>query len=357
MPDPFSESPLFKSASRELRQLALESFQRSRGGQILRMIRDSRDRGGTQLERALQRYDELGPSGVLSSLSGTPLGQLARQIERYKRKDKPSRALLESFLKSLGPGGEALRALVYGAEKASDLTAAINLVRASGYEVLPPKHRRGLRNIQRPGNAAIKFLQDLGIHVQVEEGEEFKLSRPTEPPKPKRNAKINVRMETGIERAFPANHPLVTGDMVPTPNSTNVEEFGYDMPNGILYVRFQTGSLYAYNGVTPEEFLSLYRTRNRGGGEGGDSTPGTWVWTHLRVRGTISGHRKDYQLAGIVADYVPRKATLLPEGEAYIQRKIKTTGGEWRRSQLPEQLVRALAPVKTSGARGPRGIR
>ena len=51
-------------------------------------------------------------------------------------------------------------------------------------------------------------------------------------------ARCVSRTSTG-SRKFPPNHPIVTGDMVPTPGSTNVYEFGYDAPNHYLYVRFK----------------------------------------------------------------------------------------------------------------------
>jgi hypothetical protein len=49
---------------------------------------------------------------------------------------------------------------------------------------------------------------------------------------------------------------------------------------------------------------------------------GGWVWDHLRIRGTVSGHQKDYELAGIVGGYVPRKATygpLMQAGDGWRQ--------------------------------------
>jgi hypothetical protein len=54
--------------------------------------------------------------------------------------------------------------------------------------------------------------------------------------------------------------------------------------------------------------MGLYALRNKGGGDG----PGSWVWDALRIRGTVSGHQKDYELVGIMGNYVPRKATVRP---------------------------------------------
>jgi hypothetical protein len=144
--------------------------------------------------------------------------------------------------------------------------------------------------------------------------------------------------------------------MVSTPNSTNVHSFGYDFESAYLYVRFLDtngdglragpGPLYRYAGVMPKEFLSLYAVRNGGGGSMGSSTPGTWLWTHIRIRGTLSGHKKDYELVGVVRNYVPRKATIVPDGEAFIRRTVRSLEGKTLRSALPAMVVRPLAPVR-----------
>ena len=181
-----------------------------------------------------------------------------------------------------------------------------------------------------------------------------------------------MTLANGGNRKFPPNHPIITGDMVPTPGSTNVYEFGYDADSSYLYVRFKQGlapgehvrpqapgALYRYSGVTPEEFLTLYALRNHSGNGGG---PGDWVWDHLRIRGTVSGHQKDYELVGVMNGYVPRKATLErePTGELmeyFVPRIIKTTEGKWLRSRKPRELAPTSGfMVGEKGAgQGPRG--
>jgi hypothetical protein len=127
-------------------------------------------------------------------------------------------------------------------------------------------------------------------------------------------------------------------------DSYRVYEYGYDVESAFLYVRFVAdtwgtegqklpGSLYQYAEVTPEMFLSFHTARGSN----------SWIWDHLRVRGTVSGHQKPYRLVGIMGGYVPRKATLKADGEWFIKRQIKTTSGKWLESQRPEMLVRPLA--------------
>jgi hypothetical protein len=175
-------------------------------------------------------------------------------------------------------------------------------------------------------------------------------------------------MRDGSNRTFAKTHPIVTGEMVRTPSSTSVYAFGYDAAEARLYVRFRKddqaggrlrnggkskakingksdrpGPLYRYSGVTPEEFLELLKLKNKGGGSG----PGKWVWDVLRVRGTVSGHRKDYELTGTVGDYVPRKATAMPSDDGasvdewLVQRTAQTTGGRTVTSKQPNTRVTA----------------
>lgn len=92
--------------------------------------------------------------------------------------------------------------------------------------------------------------------------------------------------------------------------------------------------MYRYSPVEPELFDELYKTRRGGDGHGGSSTPGTWIWSNLRIRGTISGHQKDYALVGVMQQYVPRKATVHPDmGEILVERQVRTTEGKWLKSR------------------------
>lgn len=83
--------------------------------------------------------------------------------------------------------------------------------------------------------------------------------------------------------------------------------------SGILYVTFLApsasknsprtgaGPTYAYYGVTTQKYRR-FRTQAL-------ESPGSAVWDHLRVRGTIFGHQVQYRLVAVTGEYVPRKAT------------------------------------------------
>lgn len=151
----------------------------------------------------------------------------------------------------------------------------------------------------------------------------------------------------GNIHALPPNHPALTGAWTETPESSNVHSFAYDIDAHRLYVRFKDrppegskqrpnkpGPIYAYYNVPLDLFMSMFNAGSKG----------TWVWDHLRIRGTLSGHKFDYSLVGVANGYVPRKATLTPEGESYIGRTVFSDKGRQLRSSRPDQLVRPLVP-------------
>lgn len=156
---------------------------------------------------------------------------------------------------------------------------------------------------------------------------------------------VMVPMYRGV-RAMPADHPLVTGDMVPV-ESSNVHSVGYDLEHRLLYVRYldaagRAGPLYGYHDVMPDEFLDFLDAPSKG----------RWVWDHLRERGTVAGYRKAYFLAGITRGYVPRHAVLAQAagGLAEVYRpRTAFVGGRWRESRLPLRVVRTLQVVKPPG--------
>lgn len=352
---PFGKSPLFHVLPTEARNRLRKHFKQSIVGQLQREI----DRLGTsalknQIQQVVDRYSrQLTPQGMLRQLLGSGTYNMARDVERYARSHGLSKQLLGDILASLGPAGKLIQAVIAPQVGKNllgrELSIAKSFLQAYGRLVVEPDDSKHAEQMA-------EYLRGMGYTV-LPPG---KRPRGTRPPaesvgevqveRPAKTVKINGR-------EFSNRHPLVSGDMVLSPNSSNVHSFGYDLESDSLYVRFLAsavhgakagpGPLYRYAGVTPEEFLSLYRTRNAGDGAGGDSTPGTWLWSHIRIRGTISGHRKDYELVGVMRNYVPRKATITPEGEAFIGRAVRTLGGKRLKSRKPNVLVRALAPIRT----------
>lgn len=350
-------SPLFRQASEAVLQAAMGDFSRSSTGVLFREFEREVRRPiveSDRLGRALRRYSSHGTGDALRDLRGTQFGQFAREIERYARGDFGMRKLLDQFLNELGPAGRLIRALS-GSTGGGEVDKLISALQAFGYEVLPPDsaRRRGEPVTERGIEAAQAYLDwagapatdrekrtglPFGIPARGEDGQE--------------RGYVPLPMADGPERRFGVDHPIVTGEMIEA-RSSNVHSFGYDIESTYLYVRFLgyvkgqrgadgraarggPGSLYRYRDVTPEEFLTLMAANSKG----------EWVWDHLRVRGTWSGHQKDYELVGIAAGYVPRKATVRrnPQSgaleEYFKQRRVRPIGGgAWITSALQDEVA------------------
>lgn len=369
----FINSPLFQEASRQIQSAARRQFRSTDMGKLLNEV-ETAVKGSTKpqekIRQVLRRYGQSArPDNAIKQLMGAEFGGLVREIQRYSKGSNASQRLVTEFLGSLGPAGHLIKGLINPSKKnvlGGELKAAMELIRAFGGEVLPGSGKQwsSLGDVERGMQAALRGLQELGFDVVGSKGPP---RRAPEPEGDRKTLDVDMGYRRGTSRVS-ADHPMVTGEMVQCSSSTNVYEFGYDIEAGYLYVRFQqshdkdsrggAGSLYRYSGVTPEEFLSLYRVRNDGGGNG----PGAWVWDELRIRGTASGHQKDYDLVGIMGGYVPRKATVKRTAEIIgkrgkplkrkgleewlIQRSVKTHEGRWARSVLPTTRV--------VSARGPR---
>ena len=362
-------SPLFAEASRKLKAFAVQQFRHSDFGKAMAQVSQAARKGSPEFVRrqAMAQLQKLSPQNTLRQLARAEFGEVVKQIEKYARSGG-LKSEITKFLGDLGPTGKIIQAIIDPGRSSSlqnDLQAAINLIRSFGGEVLMPKTAEPtLGDIARGLQTAQQRLQEYGFSIVGSEGPPRRIVQP-EPGRATVDVEMRpIRGKRETSRVS-ADHPMLTGEMVSAPSSTNVYEFGYDIESLSLYVRFQTahdegargsaGSLYRYSGVTPEEFMSLYRVRNSGGGSGSDRSPGAWVWDHLRERGTVSGHKKDYELVGIMGGYVPRKATLKRTKEIigkrggvlkrkgleewYEQRAVRTHSGRMVHSVLPTARV------------------
>jgi hypothetical protein len=327
-------SPLFRRFSADILADARRNFGRTRIGQLYGQARREMVAGSTvpqRLEDALRQYQRGGLTAALQELRGTQFGQMVRTVERYAR--GPWSGALRAMLDEMGPAGKMLKALTgVGGGIGGELGQLRQLLGLFGFETLGPKPpRKNTPKWRRELEILKRRAQEMGFEV-VPPGEAPKPKKPTEP--------VSVSYATGGGAKYPPDHPIVTGEMVPTPGSSNVHSFGYDLDSGYLYVRFyqaepegkrrtRPGPLYRYAGVSPEEFLSLLTAGSKG----------DWVWHHLRIPGTHSGHQKDYELVGITGGYVPRKATVVKNPvtgqleEWFVKRQVKTERG-WITSAL-----------------------
>ncbi len=335
-----------------------------------RVLRSSQRRP-EQIEGVIRKFGRrAGGRSMLEHLRGTEVGQVIRQVKQYARGGGAAKRVVSSLLKELGPAGKLIEALmgVKGRSKLqSDLDAAVAFLEAfgpeMGYQVKrtktgKPKRPPSIGYLDRKASEARELLESLGYRV-MGPGEE------AGPERPKNRLPFDIPASTsagrkrkvvdlsvaGTNRRFPVSHPIVTGEMVRTPESTNVYAYGYDIETRYLYVRFRApeqssggkrrggrdqgranraGPLYQYAHVPPELFLRFLQAPSKG----------TWIWDNIRVRGTLSGHQFDYTLVGITGDYVPRKVTLTPRGEEFRKRTVLTDRGRERTSRLPNAMAR-----------------
>ncbi len=376
-------SPLFRVAGTAVLEAARREFSASTTGQLYGQVqREIRSASNSpdRLGKALDKYSRFGPSDALRELRGTQFGQFAREVERYARGDAGMKKLLDQFLNELGPAGRLIKALTgvgasagTGAGSGSEIDKLIPVLQAFGYEVLSPPsaRRRGDPVTERGLAAAAEMLRSMGVEVPAppeRPAGRLPFGVPAYGEDGQERGRIHLPMADGPARQFGVGHPIVTGEMIPAMRSSNVHSYGYDIETAYLYVRYLgysrgnrgpdgrplrsgPGSLYRYSNVTPEEFLSIMAA----------SSKGDWVWDNLRIRGTWSGHQKDYELVGVEGGYVPRKATVrrdLGSGqlqEVFVQRRVKAIGGGWLISALPNEVAGELPWGEVDRGRPDRG--
>ena len=352
-------SPLFRVAGTAVLDAARREFANSSTGQLFGMVqREMRTISSApdQLGRALDRYSNFGPQAALRELRGTQFGQFAREVERYARGDSGMKRMLDRFLAELGPAGRLIKALTTTSGR-GEVDQLVGILRSFGYEVLPPSSMRNWSDptFQRAVEASRQFLESTGAEVTWPSGKrpqgQLPFGIPARDEDGQERGRVTLPMADGPAQRFGVDHPIVTGEMV-TARSSNVHSFGYDIESAYLYIRFLgylrgqrmvdgspmrggPGSLYRYRDVTPEEFLSILAANSKG----------EWIWDNLRVRGTHSGHQKDYELVGVQSGYVPRKASVRLDPstgrlqEVFLSRRVRAMGGGWLTSALPSEVA------------------
>lgn len=255
------------------------------------------------------------------SATAEPLQSHRRSsVLKYAKDDED----VGDFLDSLGTPGKIIKSIADSITKARQRTegkrsesTAQRLLEAFGFEVSPPRHGAKPSEIEQALAAAQELLRQSGYVVERPSPSEPAI----EPLRPETQTNV---VEIGGLR-LSKDHPAVTGEKVPTSQSSNVWSIQYDLDQRALFIRFQapktkqnpakrSGPLYRYSNVPPDVFLAMLKATSKGG----------FVWDRIRVRGTVSGHRYDYDLAAVRENHVPRKATLITEGEAFVERQILT---------------------------------
>lgn len=356
-------NPLFRNASRAIKAAARAEF---RSGELGRALTDL-ERKLTGRGKAKRYLRDIARKIHGREPNAGQIDRLAGKVERYA-KERSESSILNMIGKAFGPLGDVIKSLLRprGKRMASqdrETSAAINLLQAFGYEVIPPPARRA--GLKAKEEATIKWLESLGRKVVpkdqptawVQPGPAgYPIKGRAAMPSPVRplpgRKTIDVDLGMGRRNRIKLDDPLLTGAMIPV-TSSNVHSIGFEInPHapqiGTLKVRFLqdhgdakvAGPLYDYFNVPTEVFQRFRKAASKG----------KFVWDKLRIRGTVSGHRFDYRLAGISRGYVPRKATLAPEGEYFMKRTF--LGENTRTGEKRLFASRESALVRPSANRG-----
>ena len=360
----FTKNPLFLRASKATQSYARREWQRTDAAKAVGQVRNMLTSGkaGGQLPGALHRaarqWSKSGWNDALrSSLMGSDFGSMVNEVQKYARMGGSTGRLLSAFLGELGPVGSLIRSVIGatgGAKKGGlegDINSALSFLDAVAPETISatgrrrvqgkqPTAKRSAARVAEQIEQARAFLEAEGYEVKptlAPSSRQKGLAEHDAPPmtdeqstfpggvskitKAGRRKKVVDLDLAGSRRRFPVNHPIVTKEMIRTPESSNVYAYSYDLDNWTMHVRFQSpienssgpGPLYAYHTVPPKIFLSMYQAPSKG----------TFIWDEIRIRGTVSGHHFDYRLEAVRDGYVPRKATMTPAGEMYLPRTVQ----------------------------------
>lgn len=378
----FTRNPLFKAAGKAARDEAVRAFRKTTVGQFLgeaeRVAQGQYryQRLGKLAERYAKRFH---PESMLKEMYRVPAVALAAEITRYAKGGGAGAKIVDELFKALGPAGKLLQSLIKplpGRTKSTssrEVQSALQLLRAFGYEVLPPENIDDVAERGRAVRSSSEFLESMGFKVTPATDAE-KSGEQMEPKErgQSRPGRKTVDVEIGGKtRRIRKDDPIITGEFILASNSSNVHSFAYDVEDHALYIRYWQdsgtgagkfggggggrggggggggripGPMYRYAHVPVEVFERMQRANSKG----------TFVWDNIRIRGTVSGHRYDYELTGIADQYVPRKATLKPDGEWFVKRQWWENGQTYvsKADQLVRPMVSTGAPNRGTPNRG-----
>jgi hypothetical protein len=333
---------------------ARAAFRGTKLGKILTETKRSLDRGTANVKSIMTAGSQMsqmtGQQVTRDLMEQMGLGNAWQMIERYAGKDA-----WRQIMGALKGPAKIIEAI---ARKQTvkpqdipipELEVAINLVKAFGYGVVKPGGSVGL-SPQAPDVAALDPMVQQQIIKQEARQKRILGRLPGWPG-------ARGREET-LAQPQPMPEVNMQTEMIEV-SSSNVHSIGFRYENsdiGTLLVRYLAvlpdgrrggpGSLYGYYKVPSILFERFKQAASKG----------KFVWDNLRIRGTKSGHKFNYDLEGVVKDYVPRRAQLIyfrgPRGglraqEAYMPRTFNV--GEIRRGRLQMKQVRSQLPQQMIG--------
>lgn len=290
-------------------------------GQLAREVdRVARTRSATQAtaDRLKRQLEALTRGANREAVAKTAV---ARQIEEIERYAKAEGGAWNYLKRKFGPVADAIKGLLQPSGKpqhTQEMEKAAELLNALGMGTEGAKGRRVSVESTDPATRADaeRVLRSLGFDVQEKRPEQPKpwssanrtrlpppvdRIRPAQPPD--EFSGMERRMLGGMFVYFRPDDPILTGEMIRV-QSSNVHSIGFEWndkqpENGTLKVRF----LDSEGGRKTSKGGATYHYY--------DVHPrvfiefqraaskGKFVWDRLRVRGTVSGHQYRYGLARI----------------------------------------------------------
>lgn len=341
----------------KLQRQAKQAFRSSKLGKILIETQREVERGTANAKTLMTAGASIrnitGAEATRNLMEEMGLGSSWSMIERYAGKDA-----WKSIVGHLGSVGKLLKSLERSAKAGGarveprEVELAANLLKAFGYTV------------GKPGQAAdVPEFAELDPKVQqiIEEQERQQKARAISSKlkslpgwqQPEQQLQPSQRAAD-----LPEGQVNMQTEMILV-QSSNVHSIGfrYDSRDiGTLLVRYLAvdenghrhgpGSLYEYFQVPAILFERFKQAGSKGG----------FVWDELRIRGTVSGHQYNYDLAGVTQGYVPRRAQTVffrgPRGglratEAFVPRTFGI--GEIKRGKLQLRQQQSQKPFQRIG--------
>jgi len=363
-------SKLFDIAHKATRYAAQNRFAQTEAGRLQRAVDAYRAGKGSkhQVGRALGEFETVLNRRIVNR-------QRRAGVERYGVGQAVA-DLLRPAISRLGPAGRVLQGILDGAGTGSftsrQLKTASDLLRSFGRETVTTDKKAD--DYERGIQAAIEALRRDGWTV---DSTTDRITRGMAGRTEDERSDPTGSLERATARGAFRDDMHKMSKVYRTPRSSNVWSFQYDYSESRLYVRFKApaingggvknykgkggmtsmagtlggtvkgktndpGAMYAYHDVPVRVFRRLVSSI--------PTSAGKAVWDHLRVRGTVWGHKFKYTLVtgafvpgegGRVAVYVPRKAV-----EGGFRGRTVANVGRGRRgyanSTLPDTAPRSV---------------
>jgi len=274
---------------------------------------------------------------------------VARQIEEIERYARGEGGVWNYLKKKFGPVADAIKGMLQPSGKpqhTQEMEKAAELLNALGMGTEGAKGRRVSVDSADPTVRADaeRVLRSLGFDVQPADPQPNPWAGSNRTRLPPRSDRITPAMAPdptgGMERRmlggmyvyFRADDPIITGEMIHV-TSSNVHSIGFiwnerQPEAGILKVRYLDTDASGKKSSRGGPTYQYYDVHPRVFIEFQKaSSKGKFVWDRLRVRGTVSGHQYRYDLARISSSLYVPRQAVRRGDEEWYVRRTVQTAG------------------------------